>query len=90
MALICGLFLRRKRAKQLLSELEEISPTTDAPPLAIAFACVGLGDDRLFGWLDKAIDARDPAVIHLPSMPLCDAIRDDARFRTLLAKMHLA
>ena len=41
-------------------------------------------------WLDRAIDARDPVVTHLPSMSLYDGIRDDLRFRALLARMHLA
>jgi excisionase family DNA binding protein len=89
MALIYGLSLQRKKAKQLLSELKVISRTAYVPPLAFAFAYLGLGDDRVFEWLDKAIDARDPVVIHLPSMPYYDGIRNDARFRALLAKMQL-
>jgi len=44
----------------------------------------------VFEWLDKAIDARDPVVTHLPSMPLYDGIREDARFHRLLVRMHLA
>lgn len=90
MALIYGLFQRRKMAKQMLSELTDMSRTACVPPAALAFAYLGLGDDRVFEWLDKAIDARDPVVTHLPSMPFYDGIRDDARFRALLAKMRLA
>ena len=90
MSLLCGLFLRRKEARKLLAELQDLSRTTYVPPAAMAFAYLGVGDDRVFEWLDKAIDARDPVVTHLPSMPLYDGIRDDPRFRALLARMHLA
>jgi serine/threonine-protein kinase len=90
MALLYGLSLRRRKARQLLVELQDMSKTTHVPPMALAFAYLGLGDDRVFEWLDKAIDARDPVVTHLPSMPLYDGIRDDPRFRALLVRMHLA
>ncbi len=89
MSCVCGLFLRRKRAKQLLSELHGMSRTAYVSPLAFAFAYLGLADDRVFEWLNKAIDARDMAVTHMPSMPIYDGIRDDPRFRALLARMRL-
>jgi len=56
----------------------------------MAFAYLDLGDDRVFEWLDKSIDARDPVVTHLPSTPLYDGIRDDPRFRALPTRMRLA
>jgi hypothetical protein len=90
MAMLYGLFLRRKKARQMPGELEELSHTTYVPPVAWAWAYLGLADDRVFEWLDRAIDARDPVVTHLPWMPLYDGIRDDPRFRTLLTRMHLA
>lgn len=89
MAGLYGMFLRRKKAKALLSELQEISRTTYVPPFAMAFAYLGLGDDRVFEWLGKAIDAHDPVVTHLPSMPVYDGIRTDPRFGALLRKMNL-
>jgi adenylate cyclase len=89
MAFVYGLSLQRKKAKQLLSELTAMSQTTYVPPLAFAWAYLGLGDDRAFEWFDKAIDARDPAITHLPSMPLYDSIRGDSRFHAMLERMHL-
>ncbi len=89
MCAVYGLFWRKKRARALLSELIDVARTTDVPPLAFAWAYLGLGDDRVFEWLDRAIDARDPAVTHMPSMPIYDGIRQDDRFRALLAKMRL-
>jgi TolB-like protein len=89
MALVYGLSLRRKKAKALLSELQKMSKTEYVPPAAYALAYLGIGDDRVFEWLEKAIDARDPIVTHLPSMPMYDGIRDDPRFQALLVRMHL-
>jgi adenylate cyclase len=90
MALLCGLFHRRDQAKRLLKELEETAARTYVTPLALAWAYLGLGDDRAFEWLDRAIEMRHPVVTHLPSMPLYDGIRRDRRFQALLAKMRLA
>lgn len=90
MCAVYGIFRQSRKARQMLSELHDIARTADVPPLAFAWAYLGLGDDRVFEWLEKAVDARDPAVTHMPSMPIYDSIRDDARFRALIAKMHLA
>jgi serine/threonine-protein kinase len=90
MALVSGLMLRRTLARKFLDELETMSRTMEVPPTAFALAYIGLGDDRMFDWLNKAIDARDPVMTHLPSMPLYDGIRDDPRFGALLVRMNLA
>jgi serine/threonine-protein kinase len=90
MALLYGLFRRSAQAKRFLAELEAMSRTMPVPPMARALACIGVGDDRMFEWLNKAIDDRDPVVTHLSSMPFYDGIRDDPRFQTLLARMKLA
>jgi Flp pilus assembly protein TadD len=90
LALLYGLSRRPKMARQLLAELEETSRAVSVPPLALALAYVGVGDDRAFEWFNGAIAERDPVVTHLPSMPLYDGIRSDPRFHALLARMHLA
>ncbi|MEK7405913.1 MAG: hypothetical protein AAB225_12465 [Acidobacteriota bacterium] len=89
MCAVYGLFDRRKKARQMLAELSEIARTAYVPPLAFAWAYLGLRDERVFEWLDKAIDARDPAVTHMPSMPIYDGIRGDPRFQKLLDRMGL-
>jgi TolB-like protein len=90
MTLLYGLFRRKAQAKRLLAELESMSQSVPVPPIAWAFACIGVGDDRTFEWLGKAIDARDPVATHMPSMPFYDGIRDDPRFKALLVRMNLA
>ena len=46
--------------------------------------------DAALGWLDKAIDARDPIVMPIRTFPFLDPVRGDARFQALLKKMRLA
>jgi TolB-like protein len=89
MGTIYGMVGRMNESRKMLSELSQKARTTWVPPLAFAWAYLGLRDELVFEWLDKAIDARDPAVTHMPSMPIYDGIRDDPRFRKLLAKMNL-
>jgi hypothetical protein len=89
MSVVYALSLRRAKARALLSKLESLSAKSRVPPLAFAWAYLGLADDRVFDWLERAIAERDPAVIHMPSMPIYDAIRGDRRFQALLSKMNL-
>jgi hypothetical protein len=88
LCLTYGLLGRADEAA-MLAQLEEIGRTTPVPPLAFAWAYLGLRDERVFEWLGKAIDARYPAVTQLPGMPFYDGIRSDPRFRTLLRRMAL-
>lgn len=90
MCAIYGVLGQGKEARLMFKKLSALSRSDWVPPLAFAWAYLGLRDERVFEWLDKAIEARDPAVTHLPSMPIYDGIRDDPRFRKLLAKMGLA
>ena len=69
MVTIDGILQQRDEALRWLEELHGLARRAWVPPLAFAWAYLGLGDERVFEWLDKAIDARDPAVTHLPSMP---------------------
>jgi hypothetical protein len=87
---VYGLLGRTDDAARELARVLDAARTVAAPPLAMAWCYLGLGDDRVFEWLGYAIDARDPAVTHMPSMPLYDGIRGDPRFRALLARMGLA
>jgi len=90
MGTVYGMIGRMEESRKMLSELSDMAHSSWVPPLAFAWAYLGLKDERVFEWLDKAIDARDPAVTHMPSMPIYDGIRKDSRFRQLLTKMNLA
>jgi len=90
MAAVCGQYHQPGKARELLRELEEMAVSSRVPPSAFALAYLGLGDDRVFEFLDRAITARNPIVTHLPSMPIYDGLRNDPRFPALLARMGLA
>ncbi len=45
--------------------------------------------DTAFAHLDRAIDARDPGLVHLAVAPAWDALRPDSRFGDRLRRMRL-
>lgn len=90
MCTLYGILGREKDARRMFEELSKLSRAARVPPLAFAWAFLGLHDERVFEWLEKAIDARDPAITQLAVMPIYDGIRHDPRFQKLLAKMGLA
>jgi hypothetical protein len=78
---------RINQAQDVLRTLEDTSREHYVPPYAMALVYAGLDDrDKVFGWLDKAFDARDVHLIYLPVDPKWDSYRTDPRFVALLAK----
>jgi hypothetical protein len=45
--------------------------------------------DAAFEHLQRALDARDPALVHLAVAPPWDSLRADPRFNQCLARMKL-
>jgi hypothetical protein len=43
--------------------------------------------ERTFGWLQKAVEERNPDLIELRSEPVFDGLRTDARFGDLLRRV---
>jgi tetratricopeptide (TPR) repeat protein len=63
----------------------------EAQPVAVAIVYAVLGDnDRVFEWLDRAWQIRDPWLGYLRVDPRFDNVRADPRFRTLLQQVGLA
>ena len=61
------------------------------PALALAVHCAEAGDlDAAFHHLDRALESRDPAMVHLAVAPQWDSLRSDPRFGERLARMGLA
>jgi tetratricopeptide (TPR) repeat protein len=49
-----------------------------------------LGDkDRGFEWLRKAFERREQPIVHVRVMPAFDSVRDDPRYRALVAKLNM-
>jgi hypothetical protein len=57
----------------------------------MAFVTLGLDDkDATFEWLDRALIARDVHLMFLTADPNWDPLRQDPRFKALLAKCGFA
>lgn len=68
--------------------LERRAGETHVPAVRIARLCVHGGEpDRALDWLEKACDAREAALVHLPVAWDWDDIRDRPRFQGLLRRM---
>ena len=60
------------------------------PAMQLALFHADAGDlDAAFHHLDRAIEARDPSLVHLAVAPQWDKLRADARFDARLARMGL-
>lgn len=88
-AAISGFSGDRERARQILARLLSENDAAPVSPVAIAWACIGAGDDRVFDWLGRCVDEREPIALHLSHMPIYDGLRGDPRLATLLARMGL-
>ncbi len=82
---------RATDARRILMQLEDAGRTTYVSPIYHAMVHIGLGEaDLAFEWLDRAVECRDPHILHLPAKPVYDSLRADPRFAALLRKMRLA
>ena len=80
----------RKRALQVLRELEERARERYVPAFSFAVLQVGLGDiDRAFEWLDKAYAERYNRLAYLRVEPTWDPVRADPRFDALQRRIGL-
>src|SRR4029434_2853378 len=76
------------RAGELLSSTAYAELGIEGFKLAVD--CGEAGDlDAAFEHLQRLIDARDPALIHLAVAPQWDSLRADPRFNECLARMKL-
>ena len=81
-----------KHLPRVLELLPEGQPSLERANSDLRFALhyAEEGDlDQAFAHLDRALDARDPALIHLAVAPLWDSLRADPRFNECLARMKL-
>jgi serine/threonine-protein kinase len=88
-AAVSGLAGNPVRAQEILARLLRENEATPMSPVAIAWACIGAQDDRVFEWLGRCIDEREPVILHFPHMPIYDGLRADPRFPPLLRRMGL-
>ncbi|HEV2381600.1 MAG TPA: tetratricopeptide repeat protein [Terriglobia bacterium] len=73
-----------RRALQAAGEMRYVSP------LCLAWVDLGLGDiASALDWMEKAVEERDPQIIHFSVKPLYDSLHAHPRFQELLGRMHL-
>ena len=77
-----------ERAGKLLSDCTQPDLGNEGLFLAVHFAQAG-DLDSAFEHLQRLIDTRDPAMIHLAVAPQWDSLRADPRFNECLERMKL-
>jgi TolB-like protein/Tfp pilus assembly protein PilF len=79
---------RQAAAREIISQLQQISGSRYVPSLYVALIYIGLGEkEQAFAWLDKAYEERCDFLVYLPTDPMADPLRGDPRFLTLLARL---
>jgi hypothetical protein len=78
---------RVAEAREILRTLETLSRDRYVPPYAMALVSLGLGEkDATFAWLERALAAGDVHLMFLTADPKWDPLRQDPRFKAILAK----
>jgi serine/threonine-protein kinase len=78
------------KAQDCLDRIQVLGETRYVSPLSIAWIHMGLFQmEPCLDWLEKAIEERDPQIIHFGVKPLYDALRSHPRFQGLLQRMGL-
>jgi tetratricopeptide (TPR) repeat protein len=79
----------RQRAGELVSDGKS-APERGNAGLGLVVHYADAGDlDSAFEHLHRALDVRDPALVHLAVAPQWDSLRADPRFNECLARMKL-
>lgn len=84
---------RSADARRILQDLEQLRRERYVAPNLLAFIEAGLGDmHRALELMEEAFQVRDPSMIWLKSFETLwnVPLRDDPRYRSLLARMYLA
>jgi tetratricopeptide (TPR) repeat protein len=80
---------RVQEADKLLQELEHLAESRYVSPYGRVLIYLGLGDEKVFEWLDRSCDDRAGWLMYLATDPRFDSLRTDGRFRALLQRMHM-
>ena len=77
-------------AREILDRLTNPELTPNPPAYEIAKVYLALGEkDELFAWLERAYERRANQIVFAKVDPQLDSIRDDDRYRDLIARLGL-
>ena len=80
---------RTKDAHRLLAELDNLSKSRYMSPYGRVLIYLGLGDDKVFDWLERSYNERAGWLMYLATDPRFDPLRQDVRFQSLLERLGL-
>src|SRR5262249_8034833 len=80
----------RSRVKNLIRGFQHEHTAGYLSPVGLAFYHASLGEaDRMFEYLEEALEHREPVLARLVGEPLFNSFRSDLRYRSLLRRMNL-
>jgi serine/threonine protein kinase/tetratricopeptide (TPR) repeat protein len=86
----CALGGRADEAREILAELEEASARAFIPPTTLAHPLLALGEaDRALDWLERAVEARDQALLLLRVNSHYRPLHGHPRFQRVLERVGL-
>jgi serine/threonine protein kinase/Tfp pilus assembly protein PilF len=81
---------RTGEASKLLAELQERAQKEYMSFWSVAVIYSGLGEmDKAFDWFEKAVDEREPLMLHMHVHPNYDPLHTHPRYHALLRRMNL-
>ena len=87
-AFLYGRVQRRAEALGILDKMRARSHSQFVWPNDFACAYIGVGDNEAaLGWLEKAYEEHDPALVFLNVSRVYDSLRKESRFQGLLERM---
>ncbi|MEO8623267.1 MAG: protein kinase [bacterium] len=79
---------KRVDAESVRADLERRAESEYVSPVALATACIGLGDNaRALDWAERAFDDRRGWLAYFTVNPLLDPLRDEPRFQALVRRV---
>lgn len=85
-----GLAGRRRRALEVLKQLNATARTRPLSAYGMAIVYIGLGNkQQAFAWLEKAYEQHDWILTSVTDDPAFDSLRSDPRFQDLVHRIGL-
>lgn len=89
LGMLYGFLGRTTEARQVLERLTRRSRKAYVPAREYTFVYIGLGDnEKAMDWLERAYAERGIFIAWLKTWPLFDPLRNEPRFKELLARMQ--